>query len=99
MDLITLILTSCWQDEPLITSPCVRHPTFICCDFHAFDLTTCELASSGMTGLMEKNCDKLKWSKYGRSPQLRCNKKEKEKKRKIHNPINTHSFQKKLLSR
>jgi hypothetical protein len=52
-----------------------------------------------MTGLMEKNCDKLKWIKYGRSPQLRCNKRKKEKKRKIHNPINTHSFQKKLLSR
>jgi len=48
-----------------------------------------------MTGLMEKNCDKLKWSKYGRSPQLRYNKRKKEQKRKIHNPINTHSFQKK----
>jgi hypothetical protein len=35
-----------------------------------------------MTGLVEKNCDKLKWIEYGRSPQLRCNKRKKRKKRK-----------------
>jgi len=33
-------------------------------------LTTCELASSGMAGLMKENCDELERIKHRRSPQL-----------------------------
>ncbi len=68
------------------------------CDYSSTHLTTCELASSGMTGLMEKNRDKLKWIKYGRSPQLRCNKRKKKKKRERSITPSTHTASKKNCS-